>query len=382
MGTTAITAIAAPRILHLGLDVHKETVVSAVLPDDAPTPRQIDTVPHDLARLKRYLHRLARDGAEVRCVYEASGSGYVLQRAIQSWGYHCDVCAPSLTPKRPGHQRKHNRYDAKELARYYRSGDLVLIALPSEAEERVRDLVRCRTNFQRELHRARQYVLKFCTRRGLRYAPVGVKRCHWTRGHRAWLQAVRTSPALAAEDRTTLGEYLALMEYTEGRRDALDATLEALVLAPALQAAVTTLGAFRGVDTHAALVLGVELREWRRFTKGTQLMAYVGLVPREASSAEERRGSITKMGNSHCRHVLVQAAWAYRHPPRVGAALKARQAGVAAPVIALSWKAQHRLHTLYKRVAGKRGAKIAVVAVARELVGFLWAAMTLPTTTA
>ena len=376
------TTLATRSILRLGLDVHKETVVSAVLPDDAPTPRQIDTVPHDLARLKRYLDRLARDGAEIRCVYEASGSGYVLQRAIQGWGYHCDVCAPSLTPKRPGHQRKHNRYDAKELARYYRSGDLVVITSPTEAEERTRDLVRCRTNFQRELHRARQYVLKFCTRRGLRYAPAGTKKCHWTKGHRTWLHALRTSAALSAEDHAVLGEYLALMAYAEGRRDALDAQLEALVLAPALQGAVTTLGAFRGIDFHAGLVLGTEIRAWRRFAKGTQLMAYVGLVPREDSSAEEHRGSITKMGNSHCRHVLVQAAWAYRHPPRVGQALKARQAGVDPQVIALSWKAQHRLHALYKRLAVKRGAKIAVVAVARELVGFLWGAMTMPTATA
>src|SRR5688572_6043857 len=199
MGTTAL---AARSILFLGLDVHKETVVSAVQPHDAPTTRQIDTLPHDLGRLKRYLDRLARDGAEVRCVYEASGCGYVLQRAIESWGYHCDVCAPSLTPKRPGHQRKHNRYDAKELARYYRSGDLVLITSPTEAEERTRDLVRCRTNFQRELHRARQYVLKFCTRRGLRYVPAGTTKCHWTKSHRTWLQALRTSDGLSPEDRT------------------------------------------------------------------------------------------------------------------------------------------------------------------------------------
>src|SRR5688500_17479405 len=148
-------------ILYLGLDVHKESVVSAVQPDDAVPPRQVDTLPYDLGRLKRYLDRLARDGAELRCVYEASGAGYVLQRAIQSWGYHCDICAPSLTPRRPGHQRKHNRYDAKELARYYRNGELVVIAIPTEAEERTRDLVRCRTTMQRQLHRARQFVLKF-----------------------------------------------------------------------------------------------------------------------------------------------------------------------------------------------------------------------------
>ena len=131
------TTLATRSILRLGLDVHKETVVSAVLPDDAPTPRQIDTVPHDLARLKRYLDRLARDGAEIRCVYEASGSGYVLQRAIEGWGYHCDVCAPSLTPKRSGHQRKHNRYDAKELAAF----DAVVLDPPrAGAQEQVREL--------------------------------------------------------------------------------------------------------------------------------------------------------------------------------------------------------------------------------------------------
>ncbi len=368
-------------ILYLGLDVHKDSIVIAVLPAEGPAPQQIDTVPHELTRLKRYLARLTRDGAELRCVYEASGCGYVLQRALETWGYHCDVCAPSLTPQRPGHQRKHNRYDAKELAHFYRSGDLVLITIPSAAEERLRDLVRCRTTFQRQLHRARQFVLKFCTRRGLRYAPPGSRKCHWTRDHRSWLQALQTGatgPALAAEDRLVLGEYLALVEYSQQRRDALDRELEALVLGPELRAAVQTFSAFRGLNGLAALVLGTEIRDWRRFAKATQTMAYVGLVPREASSAVERRGSITKMGNSHCRHVLVQAAWAYRHPPRVGRELRARQTGAGPRVIALSWKAQHRLHKLYRHVAAKRGSKVAVVAVARELTGFLWAAMMPP----
>lgn len=371
-------SMTSPAILYLGLDVHKESVVSAVQPDDAAPPRQVDTLPYDLGRLKRYLDRLARDGALLRCVYEASGAGYVLQRAIQSWGYHCDICAPSLTPRRPGHQRKHNRYDAKELARYYRNGELVLIAIPTEAEERTRDLVRCRTTMQRQLHRARQFVLKFCRRRGLRYAPAAGKGCHWTKAHRAWLEARRADPALAPEDQTVLGEYLALMHYTEQRRDALDRQLGATALSPALAAAVATLGAFRGLEFRAGLVLGSEVRDWRRFATATQVMAYLGLVPREDSSETERRGSITKAGNTHCRHVLVQAAWAYRHPPRVGRALRARQAGVDGRVIGLSWKAQHRLHTLYKRLAARRGVHIAVVAVARELVGFLWAAMVLP----
>ena len=152
----SITVQRTPSILYLGLDVHKEFLTVAVLPMDGVAPRQIDTVPHELGRLKRYLDRLAVDGVELRCVYEASGAGYVLQRALKGWGYQCAVCAPSLTPRRPGHQRKHNRYDAKELAHFYRSGDLVLVTIPTSAEESTRDLVRCRGTFQRQVHRGRQ----------------------------------------------------------------------------------------------------------------------------------------------------------------------------------------------------------------------------------
>ena len=372
----------SPGIVFVGLDVHKEFVTCAPLASDAAgdaaPSTATDEIPFDLPKLRRYLDRLAAGGAAVRCVYEASGGGYVLQRAIAAWGHHCDVCAPSLTPQRPGHRRKHNRYDARQLARYYRSGELVLIRIPTAHEEQLREVVRCRTTFQRTLHRARQQVLKWCTRHGQRFVPVGTRGCHWTGAHRAWLERLRAAPERSAGERLVLGELLALMEYAEGRRDALDRELRTLLLDPALRPAVATLTAFRGLEAVAALVLGTEIVDWRRFTKGSQPMAYVGLVPREHSSAKDHRGSITKMGNSHCRHVLVQAAWAYRHPPKLGRALRARQAGADPRVVALSWKAQHRLHRLYRHVAAKRGSKVAVVAVARELTGFLWAAMVLP----
>jgi transposase len=375
-------------ILYLGLDVHKDSVTIAVLPAAAATPTQSLKVPHDLRKLKRHFARLVQDAGadvELRCVYEASGAGYVLQRAMLEWGYHCDVCAPSLTPTRPGYRRKHDRYDAKQLAHYYRSGDLTLIAIPTEAEESARDLVRCRTSFQRTLHRARQRVLKFCTRHGLRFVPTGPRKSsapprHWTKGHRAWLAQLISSRTVVGTDATVLGEYLAHMTYAEDRRDALDLELEQLALTPALAAAVRTLSAFRGIETKAALVLATEIRDWQRFAKPTELMAYLGLVPREDSSGDaERKGGITKAGNSHCRHVLVQAAHTYRHEPRVGRALKARQAAVGSAAVAVcSWKAQHRLHQVYRHLAARRGVNVAVVAVARELVGFLWAVMAGP----
>ena len=362
----------APSIIYLGLDVHKDSVTIAVLPAEAAIPTRIDKYPNDFAKLRRVFERHAKDG-DIRACYEASGAGYVLQRAMSGWGYHCDVIAPSLIPTKPGVQRKHDKYDAGQLARLYRAGELTVIRIPSEAEERVRDVVRCRETMQREVVKSRHYILKFLARRGFIYRG-GV---NWRPAHYTWLRQLTgvTSP-LAPEDRLVFGEYFALLEYKLSRRDALDQHIADLALAPAYAPAVATLQCFRGLQVHSAMVLATELVDWRRFASPRQLMAYLGFVPREHSSGpRERRGSITKAGNSHCRHVLVQAAWAYRLHPKIGPALAVRQRGQSPSVILQAWKAQQRLYTMYHRLSLRRGPQIAVVAVARELVGYLWAVM-------
>lgn len=366
------SSTASASIIYLGLDVHKDSVTVAVLPADAAVPMRIDKYPNDFAKLRRVFERLAQGGA-VRACYEASGAGYVLHRAMRAWGYHCDVIAPSLIPTKPGVQRKHDKYDAGQLARLYRAGELTAVHIPTEAEERVRDLVRCRETMQRELVKSRHYVLKFLARRGFIYRDG----TNWKQPHYNWLRqlAAATSP-LDPTDQLVFGEYLALLEYKLSRRAELDQRIEALALTPAYAPAVNTLQCFRGLQVHGAMVLATELVDWRRFDSPRKLMAYLGFVPREDSSGpRERRGSITKAGNAHCRHVLVQAAWAYRFQPKVGVALTARQRGQSPLVIAHAWKAQRRLHTLFRRIAVRRGNAIAVVAVARELVGFLWAVM-------
>ncbi|MEO7360467.1 MAG: IS110 family transposase [Gemmatimonadaceae bacterium] len=363
---------AASKIVYLGLDVHKDSVTFAVLPADAPAPTRIDKYPNDFAKLRRVFERCAKDG-ELRACYEASGAGYVLQRAMKEWGYHCDVIAPSLIPIKPGVQRKHGKYDAGQLARLSRAGELTVIRIPSEPEERVRDVVRCRETLQREVIQSRHYILKFLARWGDIYRD-GVNR---RAPHYVWLRQLAgvTSP-LASDDRLVLSEYVALLEYKLSRRDALDQHIEALALTPAYASAVATLQCFRGWQVHSAMVLATELVDWRRFANPRPLMAYLGFVPREHSSGpRQRRGSITKAGHSHCRHGLVQAAWAYRLHPKIGPALALRQRGQAPSVILHAWKAQHRLYTMYHRLALRRSPQIAVVAVARELVGFLWAVM-------
>ena len=370
--TPPLPASAALPTIYVGLDVHKESVTVAVLPASAPAPTRVDKLPNDPAKLRRYFDRLATHGT-LRACYEASGAGYVLYRLLPDWGYACEVIAPSLIPKKPGHQRKHDKHDAAQLAHYYRSGDLTAVRIPSEAEERVRDIVRCRETLQRELLKSRHYLLKFLARRGFVYR----EGTHWSRPHLRWLTArARDDSPLAPEDRFVFREYLALFEYKLQRRDALDVEIEQLALRPALRDAVGRLRCFRGVSTHVAMVLATELVDWRRFASPRQLAAYLGFVPREDSTGDrERKGAITKAGNAHCRHALIQAAWSYRYVPKVAAHLKTRQEGQPPGVIAHAWKAQQRLHKRYTHLAYRKQPQVAVVAVARELIGFLWAAM-------
>jgi transposase len=358
-------------IIYTGLDVHKDSITAACFEGMASEPFAVDRLSSDFGKLRRYVRRLERRG-HIRACYEASGAGYVLHRELTRLGVHCDVIAPSLTPVRPGEHRKFDKRDAVSLARYYRSGELVTIRVPDEPEERVRDLVRCRRTFQREILRARHYVVKFLARRGFVYRNGS----HWTRRHRRWLEMVLREGDLPIEDRIVFGEYLSLLDYELQRRNDLDQRIETLSTMPPYHEPVGRLRCFRGIETLAAMTLQTELGDWRRFQGPRHLMAFVGLVPSEHSSGERQRlGAITKAGNSTCRHVLVQAAWKYRHRPAVGKELRTRQEGQPPHVIAHAWKAQHRLYKVYHRLAHRRCSQIAAVAVARELVGFLWAAM-------
>lgn len=366
----------SPSILYLGLDVHKDSVMIAVLPADAVGPTRLERLPYDFKKLERFCARLAQDGTVLRACYEASGAGYVLQRAMTSWGHTCEIVASALIPTKPGVRRKHDKQDATNLARLYRAGELTPMRIPSETEERVREIVRCRETLQREILRSRHYLLKLLLRRGLVYHAGA----HWTLRHWAWLGEIRRSGAVSGGDAVAFDEYRALLEYKLARRAELDRQIEAIALTPAYQSVIARLTCFRGISTLAAMVLATELGDWQRFASPTQLMAYLGVVPTEHSSGgRERRGAITKAGNSRCRHVLVQAAWCARRPPRRSALLTRRQHGQSPAVVAHAWKAQHRLYTLFHRIAARRPTQIAAVAVARELAGFLWAAMQMPT---
>jgi transposase len=349
--------------------VHKETIAVAVLRPGTVTcdERQIPNTPEALRKLfARY-----SDRAALRTCYEAGPTGYDTQRFVTSLGIACEVIAPSLIPRRAGVRVKTDRSDARNLARLHRAGELVAVRVPSPAEEALRDLVRAREDLKSNRRIARQRIRSFLLRYGKRY-PNGSDRWSWR--FEVWARALRfEQPAAQAAFAHLLGAYF----VRDTQLAAVDAQIAELALAEPLASDVARLRAFRGIDTLSAVTLLTEICDFRRFGSAGSFMAFTGLVPSEHSSGQSRhQGSITKSGNSHLRRVLVEAAWAYRHAPAVRGGLRARQIGQSPEVLAYSWAAQCRLHATYRRLAAKKGPNKAVVAVARELSGFVWGAMT------
>lgn len=353
----------------VAFDQHAASVVAAVLLPGQRTPA-LHPLPPDLPTIGRFVARLRRQYA-AQCCYEAGPCGFELQRFLTTHRIPCDVIAPALIPRRPGARIKTDRRDAGQLAVLYRAGALTAIHIPSVEEEAVRDLLRCREDVRVDLLRARHRLSKFLLRHGRRYTEG--KRA-WSARHDRWLRA--QTWALPALEQTHLAYVRAVDEVT-ARLRAIEIELRAFLTCAPLRSRVERLRCFRGIDDLTALTIAAELGDARRFPSAARVMAFVGLVPSEHSSgAKQTRGPITKTGNAHLRRVLVEAAWHYRHGPRLGDRLKQRQRGAPALAIQRAWAAQQRLHRRYRHLAGRGKPKQQVVtAIARELTGFLWSAL-------
>lgn len=356
-------------ITHVAMDDSKRTIVAGILRPGATEP-ELRSIPNEPRHLRRFFERLQREGRVVAC-YEAGPSGYDLHRQLTALAVPCQVIAPALTPRKPGDRIKTDRRDAAKLVRLFRAGELTPITVPDEAAEAARDLVRCREDVQADLLRWRHRLLKFLSRHGRVYREGR----NWTHRHWTWLRSQRFPlPALER----TYQEYRWTVEQLLARAADLEREIATLAETAPYRERVGWLRCFRGLDTLAAMTLLVELGDFARFASPRELMAYLGLVPSEDSTGErERRGRITKAGNCHARRILVEACWHYRHPPRVGAALARRSQGQPPGVRAQAWQAQQRLHRRYRHLVGHgKRAPVAVVACARELAGFVWAALT------
>ena len=354
----------------IALDQHAATTVAAVLLPGQRTPA-LHSLTSDSPTILRLVERLQRQRA-VRCCYEAGPCGFELQRALAAHQIPCDVIAPSLIPRRPGDRIKTDRRDAGQLAVLYRAGALTAIHIPSDQEEAARDLLRCREDIRADLLRARHRLSHFLLRHGRRF--TATKRA-WTKRHAEWLQAQRWPlPALEQTHRA----YVRAVDDAVARLQTVDLELRDLLTVEPLRARVERLRCFRGIDDLSALTIAAELGDARRFPNAPSLMAFTGLIPSEHSSGpKQARGPITKTGNAHLRRVLVEAAWQYRHHAYLGPALQRRQRGAPVAAIAIGWRAQQRLHRRYRVLAARGKPKqLIVTAIARELTGFLWAALT------
>jgi transposase len=355
------------KLRYVAMDVHKASITIAVAEQGRDAAKEYCTVPNDPQHVFKALARLGAKG-KLRCCYEAGPTGYELHRALKQRGIDCIVVAPSLVPIQAGNRVKTDRRDAVKLAHFLRSGDLTAVYVPDEATEALRDLERARDDAKCAERVARHQLSKFLLRHGRRFSDGGA----WTQKHLAWIRTLKF--AHEAQQRV-LCDYLKSVEDATARVDALTKDIAELVETTTLAPLVKALQALRGVRLVTAVTIAAELGDLKRFATPRQLMAFLGLVPSEHSSGEsKRRGRITRTGNTHVRRVLVEAAWSYQFRPNMSQEIRKRNEGIAPGVQRIAWQAQQRLHKrlMNLRRKGKNTQK-AIIAVARELAGFVWA---------
>jgi len=347
----------------VGLDVHAAKIVAATLDGETGELRSFG-LPGCPVETAKFCAALP---APVRATYEAGPTGYGLARELARREIECVVAAPGKIPRAATDRVKTDRRDAEHLVRLLLAGKLHPVRVPGEREEAMRDLVRAREDIRSDLMRARHRLSKLLLRHGLRFDGDA-----WSERHRVWLGSIELQERAA---QATFCDYHGAIEALLHRRAELEREIEALIPDSAWEREVGRLRCLRGIDTLSAVGLCAEVGDFARFERAGQLMSYVGLVPSECSSGEQRRlGSITKTGSRHARRLLVEAAWHYRRAPRIGRGLERRQERQPAAAIAISWSAQRRLHRTWERLRakGKRPVVVAVAA-ARELAGFCWA---------
>ena len=354
---------------YVGLDVHKDTIAVAVALPGREEAVYRGEIKNQRKSLLRLIRSLSPHGEVLSFCYEAGPCGYGVYREIVETGHRCEVVAPSLIPRRSGERVKTDRRDALKLARLHRSGELTGVWVPDEEQEAMRDLTRARENMKAIELKARQRLGAFLLRHGRVYREG---KSRWTQQHFRWLEEQKFEQPV---QQMVFQEYVDTVTEARRRVASLEGQMREALERWSLRPVVEGVMALRGVDVVTAMTVLAELGDLTRFDSPRELMSFVGLVPSEHSSGGHRRqGGITKTGNGHVRRVLVEAAWSYRFPARKTAHLR-RKAQAAPPAVqTMAWAAQKRLCGRYWHLyhAGKVKCQL-TTAVARELVGFIWA---------
>jgi transposase len=350
----------------VGLDVHARSTHAAA----------IDTMTGELVR-RRFgagvdepVAWLASLVSPVRACYEAGPTGFGLYRAAVAAGIGMQVIAPGKTPRGPSERVKTDRKDAELLARLLLAGSLTRVVVPPPEIEAARELTRAHDGCRRDLMTARHRVSKMLLRHGVVYPDATT----WTTRHRRWLSRQQfDEPA----SELVFADLLAAVDGLTARKAAMAHRISELATDERWWPTVARLRAFRGIDTLTAFTLHLELGgDWRRFERPTSLAAWLGLTPSLSQSGESsRQGAITKTGSMLARRLLVESAWHSSREPRLGATLQNRQLGQPDHILHISNRAQQRLYRVHTKMRARaKPHNVTVVACARELACFLWAA--------
>lgn len=361
-------------ITHVGLDTDSHGIDVAIAEGFGSENWEVRSwgrIAADLEAIDKLIKQLKRKGyRRLRFSYEAGPTGYGIYRHLQKYDdVECIVAAPSMIPSKPGDKIKTNRRDAMKLARLDRAGDLTAVHVPDEEDEAMRDLSRSRTTGVDGVTRIKLQIKSMLLRHGIKYNGVGE---NWSYRYRTWLRSVKFGHQAQNQ---VLQEWLVALEEAEARVKRFTDQIEELLPQWKMNEVVLALQALRGVAMITAVEMVAEVGDLTRFKNPREIMSYLGLVPREHSTGEKRRqGSITKTGNGNVRRALVESAWAYSRGPCLTRALQKRQQGLPKEVKEISWRAQVRLTSRYRKLVSRgKSTRNAVVAVARELCAFMWA---------
>jgi transposase len=356
------------KIVHyIGLDVHKETIAVSIAPQNSTEVRRFGIIGGTLDAVDKLVKKLAQENIELHLAYEAGPCGFVLCRHLRNKGLHCEVIAPSLIPKKASDRVKTDRRDADQLARLYRAGELTGVHVPDQEDEAIRDLVRARTSAMTDQRQARNRLKGFLLRLGFRYSG----KSSWNDAHKRYLSGLLMPQG---PQQIAFQEYIHAINDATERLERLAKAVEDALPGWKWESVARALMSLRGVQVLTAMTLVAEVGDFSRFDDPRSLMHFFGLTPSEHSSSDKRvQGGITRCGNAHCRRVLTEAAWHYRLQPKVSEVIQKRQEGQSKEVQLIAWKAQERLHKRFKQLSAKKKSVVAATAVARELVGFVWA---------
>jgi transposase len=353
---------------YVGLDVHKETIVVAIAKAGRGDALQYGEIENTAEALQKLVRKISSQGERVLFCYEAGPCGYGIYWQLKEMGHECMVVAPSMIPKKAGNRIKTDRRDAVTLARLCRAGELTAVWVPDREQEAIRDLTRAREDIKRMERRVRQHLGAFLLRHGKKYS--GKKA--WSQAHFRWMEGlIFEHPS----QQVVFQEYKDMVRHAQDRLKAIEQQMITVLESWSKKEVVIALMALRGVKLITAMTVVAELGDISRFGSARQLMAYLGLVPSEHSTGQkQKRGGITKCGNSHVRRMLVEAAWCYRFPASKTRALQRYAVKTSEEVQEIAWKAQKRLYMRYRHLLLKGKVKVEVcTAVARELAGFIWA---------